>query len=56
MEILVNIYDDNIELQQMQVLGELKGERKKSLKKCKLTFYAIIFGRRTLFSITKPVF
>ena len=34
----------------------LKGERKKFLKNCQLTFYAVAFGQRTSVSITELVF
>ena len=30
-----------------------KGERNKFLKNCQLTFYAVVFGHRTSFSIIK---
>ena len=33
-----------------------KGERKKFLKNCQFTSYAIIFGQKTFFSIIKLVF
>ena len=33
----------------------IKGERKKFLKNCQLTFYAVIFGQRTSVSIIELV-
>ena len=36
--------------------NDFKGERKKFLKNCQLTSYAIMFGQRTFSSIVKLVF
>ena len=43
-------------IEQLYDRTNIKEERKKFLKNCHLTSYAIIFGQRTFFSLIKIVF